>query len=99
MEQRQIPNNLNEYYLDRRAQLYALLWKIDEGLQALASGNVASYSLGSRSVSYNNIEQIKKLRDDTISEIEMVEALLSHRAPRNVSTYSFISPSISIPRE
>lgn len=98
MAERTIPNSLNEKYLQERAELYALLWKIDDGLVALASGNVASYSLGNRSISYQNLDQLKQLKQDTENRIEEIEAWLSHRAPRNVSTNAFICPSITLPR-
>lgn len=98
MTERTTPNTLYEKYLQERADLYALLWKIDDAIVALASGNVASYSLGNRSVSYQNIAEIKALKADTESRIEEIEAWLSHRAPRNVSTNAFICPSITLPR-
>lgn len=97
MTERTIPNSLNEKYLQERAELYALLWKIDDAIAALASGNVVSYSLGNRSVSYQNLDQIKALKRDTENRIDELEALLSHRAPRNVSTNAFICPSITFP--
>ncbi len=98
MSDREIPNSLSEKYLQERAELYALLWKIDDGIMALASGNVASYSLGNRSISYQNLDQLKQLKQDAENRIEELEAWLSHRAPRNVSTNCFICPSTVIPR-
>lgn len=97
-QERKIPNSLLEKYVQERADLYALLWKIDDGISALASGNVSSYSLGNRSVSYQNIDQLKTLKADTEARIDELEAALSHRAPRCVSSNSMICPSISIPR-
>lgn len=98
MTERMIPNSRIEKELQERASLYALLWKIDDGIAALASGNVSSYSLGNRSVSYQNIDQLKKLKADTEARIDEIEAALSHRAPRCVSSNSMLCPSISIPR-
>lgn len=98
MTERTIPKSLNEKYLTERERLYRLLEKIDDAIAALASGNVASYSLGNRSVSYQNLDQIKALKRDTENRIDELEALLSHRAPRNVSTNAFICPSITFPR-
>lgn len=97
--ERQIPNSLNEKYLQERAELYGLLWKLEDCIKALASGNVASYSLGNRSVSYQNLDQIKSLKQDTENRIDEIEALLSHRAPRCVTTNSFICPSVTLPRK
>lgn len=99
MDSIQIPKSLNEKYLLERAELYKLLAKIDDAIISLASGNVASYSLGNRSVSYQNLDQIKALRAETEARIEELEALLSHRAPRCVSTNCFIDPSITLPRK
>lgn len=98
-EERKIPNSLYERFLQERAELYALLWKIDDAIVALASGNVASYTLGNRSVSYQNLDQIKALKRDTLDRIEELEAWLSHRAPRNVTTNCFLDPSITVPRK
>ena len=93
-----IPNNLYEKYSNERIALYNLLEKLDDAILSLASGNVASYSLGNRSVSYTDLDKIKGLRKETTDRIEELEALLSGRSVRNVYTSVFLDPSIILPR-
>lgn len=99
MSEHTIPRNLFEKYMNERTEMYELLFKLEDAISALASGSVASYSLGNRSVSYQNLEQLKALRDDTENRIDVLEAKLSHRAPRCVSTHSYIDPNIVLPRK
>ena len=96
--ERTIPNSLKDKYLDERTQLYNLLWKLDDAILALSSGSVASYSLGNRSVSYQNLDQIKVLRKDVEERIDELEAYLRGASPRNVTVSSFLDPSICFPR-
>lgn len=96
--ERTIPNSLKDKYLDERTQLYNLLWKLDDAVLALSSGSVASYSLGNRSVSYQNLDQIKALRKDVEDRIEGLEAYLRGASARNVTVSSFLDPSICFPR-
>lgn len=96
--ERQIPNSLREKYIEERIQLYNLLWKIDDGISALSSGSVASYSLGNRSVSYQSLDQLKKLKAETEERIEEIEAYLRGASARNVTVSSFLDPSICFPR-
>lgn len=98
MPTKTIPNSLQEKYDDERTTLYHLLWKIEDALLNLISGNVQSYSLGNRSLTYQNVAELKALKAETEARIEELEALLSHRAPRNVTVNSFISPSFCVPR-
>ena len=93
-----IPNSLYEKYSMEREALYNLLEKLDDAILALASGNVASYSLGNRSVSYTDLDKIKGLRKETTDRIEELEALLSGRSVRNCTTNVFLDPSIILPR-
>ena len=93
-----IPNNLYEKYSNERIALYGLLEKLDDAVLALSSGNVASYSLGNRSVSYTDLDKIKGLRKETTDRIEELEALLSGRSVRNVTVSTFLDPSIILPR-
>lgn len=93
-----IPNSLYEKYYNERLALYSLLEKLDTAILELASGNVASYSLGNRSVSYTDLDKIKALRKETTDRIEELEALLSGRSVRNVYTSVFLDPSIILPR-
>ena len=93
-----IPNNLYEKYSNERLALYNLLEKLDDAILSLASGNVASYSLGNRSVSYTDLDKIKALRKETEDRISELEALLSGRSVRNTYTSVFLDPSIILPR-
>lgn len=97
--QRTIPNNLYQKYTQEREHLYERLFVIEDAIDALASGNVASYSLGNRSVSYQNMNELKDLKAATEDEIDRIEALLSHRAPRNVACNVFECPAITMPRK
>lgn len=93
-----IPNSLYEKYSNERIALYNLLEKLDDAVLALASGSVASYSLGNRSVSYTDLDKIKTLRKETTDRIEELEALLSGRSVRNCTVSTFLDPSIILPR-
>lgn len=93
-----IPNSLYEKYSMEREALYGLLEKLDSAVLALASGSVASYSLGNRSVSYTDLDKIKALRKETEDRINELEALLSGRSVRNVTVSTFLDPSIILPR-
>ena len=93
-----IPNSLYEKYSAEREALYSLLEKLDDAILALASGNVASYSLGNRSCTYTDLDKIKGLRKETTDRIEELEALLSGRSVRNCTTNVFLDPSIILPR-
>lgn len=93
-----IPNSLYEKYSMERIAFYNLLEKLDDAILSLASGNVASYSLGNRSCTYADIDKIKALRKETTDRIEELEALLSGRSVRNVTVSTFLDPSIILPR-
>ena len=93
-----IPNSLFEKYTNERIALYSLLEKLDDAILSLASGSVASYSLGNRSVSYTDLDKIKGLRKETEDRINELEALLSGRSVRNVTVSTFLDPSIILPR-
>ena len=94
-----IPNSLYEKYSTERIALYNLLEKLSDAILALASGNVASYSLGNRSCTYTDLDKIKGLRKETTDRIEELEALLSGRSVRNCTTSVFLDPSIILPRK
>ena len=96
--ERQIPSSLREKYIEERIQLYHCLWKIDDAIVALSSGSVASYSLGNRSVSYQSLDQLKRLKAETEQRIEELEAYLRGASARNVTVSSFLDPSLCIPR-
>ena len=93
-----VPNSLYEKYSNERLALYSLLEKLDDAILSLSSGNVASYSLGNRSVSYTDVDKIKALRKETEDRIAELEALLSGRSVRNVTVSTFLDPSIILPR-
>lgn len=96
--ERVIPNSLREKYIEDRVLLYKTLWDIENAITALASGNVASYSLGNRSCSYQDIDKLKVLRNETEERINAIEALLRGASPRNITVSCFLDPSICIPR-
>ena len=96
--ERKIPNSLREKYLGDRVTLYKALWDIEDAITALAAGNVASYSIGNRSCSYQDIDKLKTLRNETEERINEIEALLRGASPRNVTVSCFLDPSICIPR-
>ena len=93
-----IPNTLREKYSEERIHLYHTLWAIEDAIAALSSGNVASYSLGNRSVSYQNLDQLKRLKDECENKIDELEAILRGASVRNVTVSTFLDPSFIIPR-
>ena len=93
-----IPTSLYDKFTRERIALYNLLEKLDDAVLSLASGSVASYSLGNRSVSYTDLDKIKGLRKETTDRIEELEALLSGRSVRNCTVSTFLDPSIILPR-
>lgn len=94
-----VPASLYEKYSNERIALYNLLEKLDDAILSLASGNVASYSLGNRSCTYTDLDKIKGLKKETTDRIEELEALLSGRSVRNCTTSVFLDPSIILPRK
>ena len=93
-----IPNSLYEKYSMEREALYNLLEKLSDAILALASGNVASYSLGNRSCTYTDLDKIKGLRKETEDRINEIEASLRGASQRSVYTSVFLDPSIILPR-
>ena len=93
-----IPNTLREKYMLERERLYRLHETLEDAIAALSSGNVASYSLGNRSVSYQNLDQLKTLRHEAEDRIDELEAILRGASPRSVQVSSFLDPSFIIPR-
>ena len=98
MDEIKTPTSLRDKYETERQYLYRLLSKLDDAILSLSSGNVASYSLGSRSVSYTDLDKIKGLRKETEDRINELEALLSGRSVRNCTVSTFLDPSIILPR-
>ena len=95
---RQIPTSLRQKYENERVDLYHLLWSIESGIDGLLSGNVASYSIGNRSCTYQDIAKLKELKAETEQRIDEIEAYLRGASPRNVTVSTFLDPSICIPR-
>ena len=98
MDEIKTPTSLRDKYETERQYLYRLLSKLDSAILALASGNVASYSLGNRSCTYTDLDKIKGLRKETEDRINELEALLSGRSVRNCTVSTFLDPSIILPR-
>lgn len=98
MGEKTIPNSLREKYINERIDLYHLLWAIEEGITALISGNVASYSLGNRSCTYQDISKLNELKAEIENRIDELEAYLRGASLRNVTVSTFLDPSLSFPR-
>lgn len=96
--ERQLPSSLREKYEKERIDLYNLLWTIEEGISGLISGNVASYSIGNRSCTYQDVTRLRELKAETEQRIDEIEAYLRGASPRNVTVSTFLDPSICIPR-
>ena len=96
--ERKIPNTLQEKLLDERSSLYKTKWAIEEAITALASNNVASYSLGNRSVTHHDVQKLRDLLAEADSRINEIEAMLRGASPRNVSVSTYLDPSILIRR-
>lgn len=96
--ERQIPNSLKEKYMTERVELYNVLWSIEEGIAGLISGTVASYSLGNRSCTYQDISKLKELKAEVEQRIDELEGYLRGTSPRNVTVSSFLDPSLCFPR-
>lgn len=92
------PKTLREKLERERANYYKLLEQVDEALNALISGAVSSYSIGNRSLTYNNINDLKMYKAEMERMIEEIEATLSGRSIRNVTTNAYLSPSLGFPR-
>lgn len=92
------PTTLREKYMREREYLYDLLSKIDDAVMSLASGSVASYSLGNRSCTYADIDKLKALRREAEDRINEIEASLRGASQRSVYTSVFLDPSIILPR-
>ena len=92
------PTTLREKYMQERERLYDLVSKLDDAIISLASGSVASYSLGNRSCTYADIDKLKTLRHEAENRIDELEAYLRGASIRNVTVSTFLDPSLSFPR-
>ena len=88
------PKTLREKYERELETLYKDYDALTDAVSALISGRVQSYTLGNRSLTYANLKDLRALQDDITARIDAIEARLSHRPPRNVSTNIFIDPAI-----
>ena len=98
MSETTIPTTLREKYINERIKLYKLTDKLNDAIMSLASGSVSSYSLGNRSVSYQDVDKLKTLKQEAENRIDELEAILRGASPRNITVSSFLDPSICIPR-
>jgi hypothetical protein len=92
------PTTLREKYMQERERLYDLVSKLDDAIISLASGSVASYSLGNRSCTYADIDKLKTLRHEAEDRIDELEAILRGASPRSVQVSTFLDPSFIVPR-
>lgn len=92
------PTTLREKYMREREHLYEILSKIDDAILSLASGSVASYSLGNRSCTYTDLDKLKVLKHEAEDRINEIEASLRGASQRSVYTSVFLDPSIILPR-
>ena len=90
------PNTLREKLMNDREQLYEIKSKLFAAINELLSGAaVVSYSVLNRSVTHTRAD-LNSMRQNLASidaQIDEIEAILSGRSPRNVSTYSYLAPS------
>lgn len=92
------PTTLREKYMQERERLYDLVSKLNDAIISLASGSVASYSLGNRSCTYADIDKLKTLLHEAEDRIDELEALLRGASVRNVTVSTFLDPSFIVPR-
>lgn len=98
MADHHIPNSLREKLEDERVDLYHKKWKLEEAIEAVSGGSVSSYSLGNRSVTYQNMTEMLALMERIEGRIDEIEAILCHRSARNVTVNTMLNPAICIPR-
>lgn len=95
--ERTMPNSLRDKYTDDRMYLYHLLWSLEDAVMNLSSGTVASYSLGNRSVNYQDLDRLKMLMHETEERINEIEARLRGASARNITVSTFLDPSLVLP--
>lgn len=97
----EFPKTLREKLEGDLQQLWAIRVSLYSAILELSSGAMtASYTLGNRSetktrASLGDMQKGLRMIDAQIDEII---ALLQGRPVRNTATYSYLSPSICIPR-
>lgn len=90
------PKTLREKLMNDREQLYEIKSVLLNAINELLSGAaVVSYSVLNRSATHTRAD-LNSMRESLASieaQINEIEAVLSGRSPRNVSTYSYLAPS------
>lgn len=90
------PRTLREKYTIERENLYAARESMTSALNELLAGEAtASYSIGNRSTSIarSNLKDLQDAIRKVDQRIDELEALLSGRAPRGVTSHSFTQPA------
>lgn len=87
------PRTLREFYESQLDDAISKLQNVEKALETLISGGAASYSLGNRSVTYNNISELKTLKSELEQEITELYARLGGRPVRCTTVNSYLCPS------
>ena len=90
------PKTLRERYTLERDALYARYDAMNAALNELIAGEAtASYTIGNRSTSVTraNLKDLQDALKLIRGRIDELEALLSGRSVRSISTHSFIQPA------
>ena len=90
------PKTLREKYTLERDALYARYDAMNAALNELIAGEAtASYTIGNRSTSVTraNLKDLQDALKLIQGRIDELEALLSGRPVRSISTHSFIQPA------
>lgn len=90
------PKTLREKYTLERDALYARYDAMNAALNELIAGEAtASYTIGNRSTSVTraNLKDLQDALKLIQGRIDELEALLSGRPARSISTHSFIQPA------
>ena len=90
------PKTLREKYTLERDALYARYDAMNAALSELIAGEAtASYTIGNRSTSVTraNLKDLQDALKLIQGRIDELEALLSGRPVRSISTHSFIQPA------
>ena len=90
------PKTLREKYMLERDALYARYDAMNAALNELIAGEAtASYTIGNRSTSVTraNLKDLQDALKLIQGRIDELEALLSGRPVRSISTHSFIQPA------
>lgn len=94
------PTTLREKLETDRVRLYEMRDALYNAILALMSGEaVVSYSVLNRSVTRSRADlgAMRAALKDLDRQIDEIEAMLSGRPARAVTTYSYLQPSIVLP--